>query len=242
MDDTDDSLLLEEGKRASKPVKRKPYDSAKWKEYYARTKERQRANRKRNYALNPDRQKQQARTDYQKHRRKRLLQKAEARIAALAVDPDGVRESDALKRANADPAKRTATMREWQANRRATDPVFRVAASLRSRLGNALRLYGNGRKHADTTTLIGCTIPELVLHLEKQFEPWMSWSNYGRRKDINGHSWVIDHKRACATYDLSDPEQQALCFHFTNLAPLEYRENIRKGKRLDWTPPLKEAA
>jgi hypothetical protein len=48
----------------------------------------------------------------------------------------------------------------------------------------------------------------------------------------------IDHIRPCASFDLSDPEQQKLCFNYKNLRPMLAHENLSKnstwnGKR--WT-------
>lgn len=50
------------------------------------------------------------------------------------------------------------------------------------------------------------------------FLPGMSWE---RRSDIH-----IDHIRPCASFDLTDPEQQKQCFHYTNLKPLWARDNL----------------
>ena len=33
----------------------------------------------------------------------------------------------------------------------------------------------------------------------------------------------------CASFDLTDPEQQRQCFHYTNLQPLWAADNIRKS-------------
>ena len=52
----------------------------------------------------------------------------------------------------------------------------------------------------------------------------MSWDNYGK--------WHIDHIIPCASFDLADETQQRLCFHFTNLQPLEASENMRKGCKI----------
>jgi hypothetical protein len=45
--------------------------------------------------------------------------------------------------------------------------------------------------------------------------------------------WHVDHIRPCASFDLTDPEQQAICFHYTNLQPLWAIDNIKKGARYD---------
>lgn len=105
--------------------------------------------------------------------------------------------------------------------RRADDPAFALLSRLRCRVNIALKNSGC-LKSAKTVELIGCTIPELRVHLEALFKPGMSWENHGP----NG--WHIDHRIACAEFDLSDAEQQQRCFHFSNLQPLWSGENQRK--------------
>jgi hypothetical protein len=72
-------------------------------------------------------------------------------------------------------------------------------------------------------------VEQLRQHLEAQFTDGMSWDNYGR------DGWHIDHIRPCASFDLTDPEQQRQCFHYTNLQPLWAADNIRKGAV--WSEP-----
>ena len=50
-----------------------------------------------------------------------------------------------------------------------------------------------------------------------------SWDNYG--------AWHIDHRRPCASFDLSDLNEQRKCFHFSNLQPLWAIDNIHKGNK-----------
>jgi hypothetical protein len=52
----------------------------------------------------------------------------------------------------------------------------------------------------------------------------MTWDNYGP-------VWHVDHKRPCASFDFSDPVQQRLCWHWTNLQPLFAAENLSKGDK-----------
>lgn len=103
---------------------------------------------------------------------------------------------------------------------------FKIACTIRSRLGDAIKSQG-ARKHAKTMAMLGCTIPELKAHLEKQFKPGMSWSNYGYR------GWHIDHIVPLSSFKLSDPEQQRKATHYTNLQPLWRFENQSKSAKVD---------
>lgn len=57
----------------------------------------------------------------------------------------------------------------------------------------------------------------------------MSWENRGN------FGWHVDHIKPCASFDLTKPEEQAKCFHYTNLQPLWARENIAKGDKYEIT-------
>jgi hypothetical protein len=105
-----------------------------------------------------------------------------------------------------------------------TSEHIRIKKLLSSRIHKAIIRNGNGaRKAARTMELIGCTIAEVRANLESKFSPGMTWKNCGR----NG--WHIDHIRPCDSFDLEDPDQQRICFHFTNLQPLWEANNISKS-------------
>jgi hypothetical protein len=113
-----------------------------------------------------------------------------------------------------------------QRERRKNNPQFAVSSNLRSRLNTALRAK-NASKSTSTIDLIGCTVAFLMLHIEKQWLPGMTWANRGHR----GAVWHIDHIVPCDAYDLTDPEQQRRCFHYSNLRPLWAVENVRKSAK-----------
>ena len=110
--------------------------------------------------------------------------------------------------------------REYENRRYKTDINFRVSKICRTRILQALKGLS---KSASTMKLIGCTIDELRNHIESKFEPWMTWENQGRG------GWDIEHIKACAKFNLVDPEQQCVCFNWSNLQPMEHIANIKKG-------------
>lgn len=74
--------------------------------------------------------------------------------------------------------------------------------------------------------LIGCDVATGRVHLESQFEDWMTWDNYGHGKG----KWCIDHKDAIGNVDLDDEEAVKRVFHYTNMQPMEFCKNCTKGK------------
>lgn len=111
--------------------------------------------------------------------------------------------------------------RAWRKKKYGTDENFRILTNYRTRIGKALRGIN---KSARTLGLIGCPIKELWEHLEKQFKPGMRRGNYGIE-------WEVDHILPCANFDLTDPEQQKKCFHYSNLQPLWRSDNRSKGSK-----------
>ena len=92
---------------------------------------------------------------------------------------------------------------------------------LKHRLSQRLRCALRGEtKTATTMNLVGCTRQALRAHLEATMRPGMTWAN--------SH---IDHIRPCASFDLTKPEDQRACFHWTNLQMLPAAENRAKGAR-----------
>lgn len=103
--------------------------------------------------------------------------------------------------------------------RRKNNINFKIADTLRRRINSALR---KGKKQNHTLDLIGCSIEYLISCLENKFLGGMSWENYGT-------VWEIDHIRPCASFDLSDINQQKECFNYKNLQPLFSRDNRIKS-------------
>ncbi len=112
--------------------------------------------------------------------------------------------------------------REYVKNRREVDLNFKLRGNLRNRVKDVLS-RGKYKKSIHTMELLGCTVDFLRNYLESRFVEGMTWDNYGGK---NG--WQIDHIMPCASFDLSKPENQKKCFHYTNLQPLSADNNRKK--------------
>lgn len=136
----------------------------------------------------------------------------------------------------ANPEKQAALIKNWRSNNRdrynavrrqryATCPNVRAKNLLRNRLRKVI-----GQKYATKRTLeiIGCSVEQLIAHIESQWEPGMSWDNHGPR------GWHVDHIIPCNAFQLDDQEQAAKCFHYTNMRPLWWRDNLDK-RNIDGT-------
>lgn len=104
--------------------------------------------------------------------------------------------------------------------KRKIDPIYKLKSVLRSRIIVCLvqRKY---KKSVTTEKLIGTTLNEVKIYLEKKFKSGMDWSNHGL--------WHIDHIVPLAT--AKTEEEVIKLFHFTNLQPLWAIDNLKKGSK-----------
>jgi hypothetical protein len=110
----------------------------------------------------------------------------------------------------------------YQNERKKRDPAYKIERNMRSRLYHALKKDG-AYKADKTMKLVGCTPNFLKGYLEAQFTDGMSWDNYG--------DWHVDHIRPCASFDLTNEDEQRICFHYKNLQPLWGPDNLEKGSK-----------
>ena len=118
---------------------------------------------------------------------------------------------------------------QYERQRLDNDPTFKLEKALRSRLKSAVK-RANTTKSKKTFKLIGCKTLFLKKYIENMFQEGMTWENYGS-SEIK--CWHIDHIKPCASFNLSDPKQQIMCFHYTNLQPLWREENLSKSNKFD---------
>ena len=189
---------------------------ARQRNHFSQNKERYSATMKKWHERNPDYQ-EQYNTQYRQENRERLLTNDRERYWQERDRFLSYQSSKEVKDRNNERAK----------ERRRSDPQYKLVKSLRCRLNAALKAAG-ARKGSATKRLAGCGMEFLQNYLEAMFLPGMTWDNHSL------HGWHIDHIRPCASFDLTDPEQQKQCFHYTNLQPLWAKDNMEKSDK--WSP------
>lgn len=108
--------------------------------------------------------------------------------------------------------------------RLARDPIQRVHSAI-SRSMRASLVNGKGGR--TWTTLVGYSVNDLKVHLERQFRRGMSWSNYGSK-------WEIDHIVPLYVFRQFESEHDPGFKHawaLTNLRPLFCEANKRKSAK-----------
>jgi hypothetical protein len=102
---------------------------------------------------------------------------------------------------------------------------YRICHNMRSRIAAALK---KNVKSKSTKELLGCSIPDLIKHIESKFKPGMSWENYGHK------GWHIDHIKPLLAEgnNLQDERLLKELCHYTNLQPLWCFENISKSNHI----------
>jgi hypothetical protein len=108
--------------------------------------------------------------------------------------------------------------RIYESKKRKGDINYKIAHNLRRRLRQTI-----SNKTMSVLSILGCSMDEFKTHLESRFLEGMTWANYG--------DWHIDHVKPCVLFDLSLPDEQAKCFHYSNLQPLWAVDNLKKGSK-----------
>ena len=139
--------------------------------------------------------------------RRRLYRQKNAAKIKLAKQKYGVENREKLSKA--------------LANRRANNPIARMANSMRRSIRRYLDVGQKGEM--SSFEIIGCSKDDLRKHLESKFRDGMTWQNYGKH-------WHIDHIVPLISSKSVD-EIKRLC-HWTNLQPLTAFENISKGAKI----------
>lgn len=106
--------------------------------------------------------------------------------------------------------KHAKNVAEYQANRKKSDPQFKLLSNMRSLLYNHLTRK-DLKKHKKLEQYLGCSFNDFKSYIEKQFDGDLTWDNYGSY-------WSIDH--ICPCNQAQNEEELTKLQHFKNLRPM----------------------
>jgi hypothetical protein len=124
--------------------------------------------------------------------------------------------------------------------RRKNDPVYRLRTNMSKVINQRLKDIDSS-KGGSIIKYLSYSFKELKIHLEQQFEPWMTWNNYGRYdvqiwNDNNTATWTwqIDHimPQSLLPYSSMEDDNFKKCWSLENLRPLSAKQNILLGTAL----------
>jgi hypothetical protein len=99
----------------------------------------------------------------------------------------------------------------------------KVYNSVRRRIYNTFQKF-NIPFDRSYDEIIGCTEAQLELYIFNKLKPDMTFENYGE--------WEIDHIIPVSHFKFEDKSDIAICFHYTNLQPLWFKENRQKSDKI----------
>jgi hypothetical protein len=118
--------------------------------------------------------------------------------------------------------KMNAWTREYLRRKKKIDPKWRALMTCKRRMWILFKSAGI-KKNTRSAELMGIDRDGFYAYIESLWLPGMTWANRGIR------GWHIDHIKPCSLFDMTDPEQAKACWHYTNLQPLWWKDNLRKS-------------
>ena len=79
------------------------------------------------------------------------------------------------------------------------------------------------KKSTRTEKILGCSFKEFKIHIQNQFENWMTFENHGKYNGEYCFGWDIDHIIELKT--INSIEDILKLNHYSNLRPLDSRIN-----------------
>lgn len=122
--------------------------------------------------------------------------------------------------------------------RRKTDLSFRLRKNLSRAIRFNLKKNFSSKNRSSCLLHLEYTMLELKNHLEKQFEPWMTWNNYGRfdpnswdDNESSTWTWCIDHiiPQSDLPFQSMTDDNFKKCWALGNLRPLSSKQNHIDG-------------
>ena len=109
--------------------------------------------------------------------------------------------------------------------KRQTDINYKIAVNCRNKIKKMIKT------NSSSLSLLGCDSIMFKKWLEFNFNPGMTFDNYG-------FYWHIDHVIPCYHFNLENELHKNACFNWSNVQPLEATKNLSKKNKLNTTEAL----
>jgi hypothetical protein len=122
-------------------------------------------------------------------------------------------------------------------DRRKNDPEYNIRRIVSSSVYGMIRSQSSS-KNGSIISHLSYSLQDLKDHLEAQFEPWMSWNNWGKYNaktwddnDPSTWTWNIDHiiPHSDLPYTSMTDENFRKSWALSNLRPLSAKQNLLDG-------------
>jgi hypothetical protein len=122
--------------------------------------------------------------------------------------------------------------------KRQEDPNIKLKTKISNSIRRGLKKNGSSKNGDSCIDYLPYTIEELKSHIENQFEPWMTWENWGAYdsktwddNDDSTKTWQLDHIIPHSIFKYTSMKDQSFknCWKLSNLRPLNAKQNIVEG-------------
>jgi hypothetical protein len=121
-----------------------------------------------------------------------------------------------------------------------SSPEYKMRRVVSTHICGALKDANSSKNNESCWKYLPYTRNELKSHIEKLFEPWMSWENWSKYDaktwdDNNSKTWTwsLDHiiRQATLPYKSMEEENFKKCWALSNLRPLSAKQNLLENYR-----------
>lgn len=115
--------------------------------------------------------------------------------------------------------------------KRQQNPTHKLREDISNSIRHVLKKKKGGKS---ILKYLPYTMEELKKHIEDQFEPWMTWDNWGRyspKTHKENPTWQLDHINPHSDFHYENMECDEFqeCWALSNLRPLDSEKNITDG-------------
>lgn len=122
--------------------------------------------------------------------------------------------------------------------RKKTDVPFKINMNIRSLIKITIKRNSGNKNKKSSLKYLNYSIEDLKIHLESQFEAWMTWENWGiynskawNDNDCTTWTWQLDHiiPQSDLLYISLEDDNFKKCWALENLRPYSAKQNVIDG-------------